>query len=135
VYRAEHVLWRRPVAIKLFKTHERAPLAQQEAFIKEGAPARTRRVKPWPSIRDRGRYELTHQDVDFMVFRVPSLRNMEKTAPYFHDGSVASLEQAVRLMARHQLGKELSEREVRIITAWLKSLTGRIPAALVRHGA
>ncbi|WP_437852668.1 cytochrome c peroxidase [Sorangium sp. So ce363] len=86
-------------------------------------------VKPWPDTKDRGRYEITRRDVDWMVFRVPSLRNVAKTGPYFHDGSVSSLEEAVRMMARHQLGKELSDKEVHLITRWLDSLTGQIPRA------
>ena len=84
-------------------------------------------VKPWPKQDDLGRYEVTKQDVDKMMFKVPSLRMIEKTAPYFHDGSVATLDEAVRLMARHQLGKELSDRDVDAIVTFLKSLTGVIP--------
>jgi cytochrome c peroxidase len=56
------------------------------------------------------------------------LRNVAKTAPYFHDGSVASLDAAVRVMARLQLGRTLSEDEVRAIVAFLDSLTGEVPA-------
>lgn len=84
-------------------------------------------AKPWPNEDDLGRYEVTKQDVDKMMFKVPSLRNVEKTGPYFHDGSVESLQETVKLMGRHQLGKELSEADVASITAFLKSLTGEIP--------
>ncbi|MDI3286630.1 cytochrome c peroxidase [Polyangium sp. 15x6] len=84
-------------------------------------------VKPWPDTKDRGRYEITRRDVDWMVFRVPSLRNVAQTGPYFHDGSVSSLEEAVKMMGRHQLGQELSSRDARLITRWLESLTGEIP--------
>jgi cytochrome c peroxidase len=87
-------------------------------------------VKAWPDTRDRGRYEITRRDDDWMVFRVPPLRNVEKTAPYFHDGSVSDLGTAIRLMARHQLGKELDRDDVRLIRAWLSTLTGDpVPAA------
>ncbi|XXX72032.1 cytochrome c peroxidase [Sorangium sp. So ce134] len=86
-------------------------------------------VKPWPDTKDRGRYEITRRGADWMVFRVPSLRNVAQTGPYFHDGSVSSLEEAVRMMARHQLGKELRDREVHLIARWLGSLTGEIPRA------
>jgi cytochrome c peroxidase len=82
---------------------------------------------PWPNQTDRGRREVTHDMADDMVFKVPSLRNVAKTGPYFHDGSAASLDTAVRLMARHQLGVELTEGEARSIAAWLGSLTGEIP--------
>ncbi len=86
-------------------------------------------VKPWPDTKDRGRYEITRRGVDWMVFRVPSLRNVAQTGPYFHDGSVSSLEEAVRMMARHQLAKELRDEEVRLIVLWFASLTGEIPRA------
>lgn len=84
-------------------------------------------AKAWTSDSDLGRYEVTKQDADKMMFKVPSLRNVEKTAPYFHDGSVATLPEAVKLMARHQLGKELSDADVASIIAFLKTLTGEIP--------
>jgi cytochrome c peroxidase len=84
-------------------------------------------VKPWEKQDDLGRYEVTKQDVDKMMFKVPSLRNVEKTAPYFHDGSIAALDQAVKEMAEHQLGKNLSDADVTSIVAFLKSLTGEIP--------
>jgi cytochrome c peroxidase len=84
-------------------------------------------VEPWPNQSDRGRFEVTREATDEMVFKVPSLRNVDKTAPYFHDGSAATLDDAVMLMGRHQLGLELSATEVRAIGAWLRTLTGRIP--------
>jgi cytochrome c peroxidase len=90
-------------------------------------------VKPWPNQRDRGRYELTKRDADDMMFKVPSLRNVARTAPYFHDGSVATLSEAVRMMARHQLGEELTDEETRVVVAWLGSLTGTLPTALIKE--
>ena len=89
-------------------------------------------VKTWPSSKDRGRYEITKADADLMVFRVPTLRNIDETRPYFHDGSVASLDEAVRMMADHQLGKVIDDNKVKLISGWLKTLTGTIPAAYVR---
>ena len=88
-------------------------------------------VMPWKDTRDLGRFELTKQDSDRMVFKVPSLRNVEKTAPYFHDGSVKTLDEAVKLMGRHQLGKELSDADVRSIVTFLRSLTGPLPGDLI----
>jgi cytochrome c peroxidase len=82
---------------------------------------------PWPNQTDHGRQEVTHNPADNMVFKVPSLRNIAKTAPYFHDGSAASLDTAVRMMAHHQLGVDLSEDEARLIAAWLGSLSGELP--------
>jgi cytochrome c peroxidase len=81
-------------------------------------------VKAWPDSRDRGRYEITRRPDDWMVFRVPPLRNVQSTGPYFHDGSVSDLGTAIRMMARHQLGKELAAEDVRLIRAWLGALTG-----------
>ena len=70
---------------------------------------------------------MTGQEADRYVFKVPSLRNVAMTAPYFHDGSVATLPEAVRVMARVQLGKTLSDGEVEAIVAFLASLTGPLP--------
>lgn len=86
------------------------------------------KAKAWAGKTDDiGRMKVTKDEVDRLVFKVPSLRNIEKTAPYFHDGSVATLEEAVKLMARHQLGKELADADVKAITTFLKSLTGDLP--------
>ena len=87
-------------------------------------------VEPYPT-KDTGRQKLTGNEADAFVFKVPSLRNVAKTGPWFHDGSVTSLDQAIRLMARHQLGKQPSDAEVASIQTFLESLTGRIDAAYV----
>jgi cytochrome c peroxidase len=92
-------------------------------------------VEPWPNQKDQGRYETTKQDVDRMMFKVPTLRNVAKTAPYFHDGSVPTLEGAVRTMGKHQLGLNLSDREVSVIAAWLGSLTGQLPSEYITEPA
>jgi cytochrome c peroxidase len=76
---------------------------------------------------DNGRFNVTHQEADRHVFKVPMLRNVELTAPYFHDGTQATLEDAVRAMGRYQLGLELTASQVEDIVAWLKSLTGELP--------
>jgi cytochrome c peroxidase len=73
---------------------------------------------------DLGRYNTTRRDEDRFVFRVPSLRNVAVTAPYFHDASAATLEEAVRVMARYQLGKNMAPDEVTGVTAFLRTLTG-----------
>jgi cytochrome c peroxidase len=88
-------------------------------------------VEPWPNQSDQGRYEVTHQAVDRMVFKVPTLRNVEKTAPYFHDASAATLEEAVHEMGAHQLGLELEGQEVAAIVTWLRSLTGELPSSYI----
>jgi len=76
---------------------------------------------------DKGRFEVTKNPADLYVFKVPSLRNVEMTAPYFHDGSVAMLDEAVKVMGRVQLGVTLPDTEVAEIVAFLGSLTGRFP--------
>lgn len=70
---------------------------------------------------------LTGKDVDRMKFKVPTLRNVEMTYPYFHDGAVWSLEEAVDIMGRLQLGRTYSKDEVAQIVAFLKTLTGKQP--------
>lgn len=85
-------------------------------------------LEPYPKTGDLGRYEVTRAEEDRMKFRVPTLRNVEKTAPYLHDGSVARLDETVRLMARHQLGQTLSPEQVEELVAFLRSLTGELPA-------
>lgn len=79
---------------------------------------------------DLGKFNVTNREEDRHVFRVPSLRNVALTAPYFHDGSVSRLDDAVRKMAHYQLGKDLSREEVESIVAFLKTLTGEVPAIL-----
>jgi cytochrome c peroxidase len=81
----------------------------------------------WPNQSDRGRGEVTRNPADDMVFKVPSLRNVARTAPYFHDGSAASLDVAVRMMGRYQLGVDLTDPEAKSIVTWLGSLTGELP--------
>jgi cytochrome c peroxidase len=77
---------------------------------------------------DNGRADVTKNPDDLYLFRVASLRNVAMTAPYFHDGSVATLAQAVRVMARVQLGVTLDDAETNDIVAFLESLTGELPA-------
>jgi cytochrome c peroxidase len=83
-------------------------------------------VMPYES-KDQGRFEHTKQEADRMIFRVPTLRNVAKTAPYFHDGSVKDLPTAVKLMALHQFGKQISDEDVKSIVTFLESLTGELP--------
>lgn len=87
-------------------------------------------VKPWPNQKDQGRYDLTKNEAEKMFFKVPSLRNIAKTGPYFHDGSATTLKQAVQMMATHQLGRELSNEDVSDIVAFMKSLTGKLDPAI-----
>jgi cytochrome c peroxidase len=90
-------------------------------------------MKPWPNQKDLGRYEVTKQEADKMVFKVPSLRNVAKTNPYFHDGSAKTLEEAVQIMTEYQLGKQLAANELKDLVAFLESLTGDIPQDYVKE--
>ncbi|HVR84925.1 MAG TPA: cytochrome B6, partial [Planctomycetota bacterium] len=72
---------------------------------------------------DLGRFNVTGKEEDRYVFKVPGLRNVSLTAPYFHDGSVATLEEAVAVMARYQLGSDIPKEEVAQIVGFLKTLT------------
>lgn len=81
-------------------------------------------VKPYET-DDMGRYEVTGIESDKKVFKVPSLRNITKTGPYFHDGSIKTLDEAIREMAEHQLGRDVGEGFVRDVKAFLGSLTAK----------
>lgn len=76
---------------------------------------------------DEGRFDVTKDPADKYVFKVASLRNVAMTPPYFHDGSVATLPEAVRVMAKVQLGVTLAANEIDEIVAFLSSLTGPLP--------
>ena len=76
---------------------------------------------------DEGRYAVTKSDGDKFVFKVPVLRNVAMTSPYFHDGSVDKLTDAVWIMGKIQAGKDLSNEQVQDIVSFLQALTGKIP--------
>ena len=78
----------------------------------------------------KGREDVTGRDRDRFVYKVPSLRNIELTAPYMHDGQVATLKEAIRLMREHQLGITNGSQSINQIEAFLKTLTGETPAIL-----
>ena len=84
---------------------------------------------PWPGLEDVGREEVTHDKRDKYVFKVPMLRNIEKTAPYLHNGSIPELVQMVTKMVEHQTKRDgpFSEEEMANMLAFLGSLTGEIP--------
>ena len=74
-----------------------------------------------------GRKAVTGKDTDLNVFKVPTLRNIELTYPYFHDGAVATLEDAVKTMGKVQLDRDFNKKEIDSIVAFLKTLTGEQP--------
>jgi cytochrome c peroxidase len=81
---------------------------------------------------DKGRFALTKNPDDVDSFKVPGLRDVAMTPPYFHDGSVADLPKAVAIMAKIQLDADLSEAQVASIVVFLKSLTGPLPEGFER---
>lgn len=101
------------------------------AYVGGGMYQKAGLIAEWPNQKDQGRFEVTKSDADKMMFKVPSLRNIEKTGPYFHDGSVADLNEAIKMMAKHQVGKELTAEQIAEIRAFLGALTGDVPTAYV----
>ena len=83
------------------------------------------RARGHPTAADLGRFNVTHQPEDRYVFKVPSLRNVALTAAYLHDGSAATLQQAVGIMFRYQLGRPVDPHDVDLIVGFLRTLTGR----------
>ena len=83
-------------------------------------------VQPWPNQKDQGKFEITKNEADRMVFKVPSLRWSTETAPYFHDGSAADLPIAIKMMGKHQLGKELTDAQAASIAEFLGSTSGPV---------
>ncbi len=91
-------------------------------------------MKPYQT-DDVGRAEVTGSEADAYVFKVPSLRNITETAPYFHDGSIATIEEAVRVMADVQLGKTLTDAQVDQLVVFLDALTGTPDAQYIKPPA
>ena len=110
-----------------------------ENFAGEGFKMGEGNFQPFPQIpgskydkqynltHDLGRYDVTKKDEDKNHWRVPTWRNIALTAPYFHNGSVKNLDEAVRVMAKAQLDADLTNKQVTDIVEFLKSLTGEIP--------
>jgi len=82
-------------------------------------------AEAYANTEDVGRFEVTKKEEDKFVFKVPSLRNIAITGPYFHDGKAATLEDAIKQMASLQLGEELKDRQVKTIAAFLSALTDK----------
>jgi len=83
--------------------------------------------------KDEGRYGVTHDEEDMYVFRVPSLRNVAATAPYFHAGQVADLREAIQIMVCHQLGLVLDVDELMQLVAFLEALSGEYRGKSLAH--
>lgn len=82
---------------------------------------------------DNGRFKQTKEERDRHRFKVPGLRNIELTYPYFHDGSMKTMDDAVRAMAKYQLGIDLPQQEVDKIVAFLRTLTGRYKGQMLTN--
>ena len=90
-------------------------------------------VKPWPDLKDEGRFVVTQSAPDKYSFKVPSLRNITETGPYLHDGSIDSLEEMVKKMAEHQLAKgSLTDEETASIITFLGTLKGDIDQEYIK---
>jgi cytochrome c peroxidase len=100
-------------------------------FQKFGVFAETSANQAPGTAPDPGRYAVTAVARDREVFRVPSLRNVALTAPYFHDGRAATLEEAVTTMAEVQLGRRLTREDIQLIAQFLHSLTGEYQGRLL----
>lgn len=95
------------------------------ALLGGGLYERLEQFGSYPNQSDPGRFEVTGDEADRMVFKVPSLRNVTLTAPYFHDGQVASLEESVRLMGALVLGREIDQEQVAELVAFMGALTDK----------
>ena len=80
-----------------------------------------------PNLADKGRFDVTKAQADLHVFKVPSLRNVARTGPYLHDGSMRSLDETVAFMGRYQLGRTLEAGQLQQIVTFLQALTGDLP--------
>jgi cytochrome c peroxidase len=79
-------------------------------------------------IDDKGKMEVTKNEADRYMFKVPSLRNASETFPYFHDGSIRELDKAITIMAKLELGKDITADQISDISVFMKTLTGDVPA-------
>ncbi len=103
------------------------PLVGGSMYMKLGL------MQPYANTADPGRYGVTKNEGDRYFFKVPSLRNVTKTGPYFHDGSIPELPTAIKEMGRLQLNAELTEAQVASIQTFLATLSGEPPANYVEE--
>lgn len=108
-------------------------LPMGQAFLQKFPTYSSKYSSKYQLTKDMGRYESSHKESDKHMWRVPTWRNVGLTAPYFHNGSVKTLDEAVRVMAKTQLDKELQPDQVDAIVAFLNSLTGEMPEITMPH--
>ncbi len=119
--------WDKFQKIGCISCHAAPTFSGKDYFIRFPLHEAKEYVEKYNLAADDGRYETTKEFKDQNVWRVPSLRNVALTAPYFHNGSVDSLETAIKIMGKGQLQKDLSDEDTKDIALFLKSLTGRAP--------
>jgi cytochrome c peroxidase len=100
-------------------TCHNGPLVGAATFQKAGL------IHAYENTTDLGRFDVTKDESDKFKFKVPALRNVALTGPYFHDGAVERLDEVVKKMAWMQLGRELNEDEIKSITAFLQALSDK----------
>jgi cytochrome c peroxidase len=119
--------WQKFQAHACVACHAAPTFSSEDYFVRFPLHEAKTYDKKYHFTKDDGRYLVTREFKDRNLWRVPSLQNVAITGPYFHNGSVDSLEEAVRIMAKAQLGKVLPEEDVKDIVEFLKSLTGVRP--------
>ena len=90
-------------------------------------------AEPWPNQKDQGHYHISKDPKHKMTFRVSPLRNIEKTAPYFHDASAKRMWSAIRTMSHYELGQYMSVEEILSIQEFFRSLTGKLPEEYIKE--
>ena len=105
------------------------------ALIGAGTFQKVGLINPYENTADLGRFDVSKDDSDKFKFKVPSLRNVALTAPYFHDGASATLDATVSKMAWLQLGRKLTAEETSSLVAFLQSLSDKERGALVKKTA
>ena len=90
-------------------------------------------TKPWPNQKDQGYYHVTNNPGHKMIFRVSPLRNIEKTPPYFHDGSSRRIWDAIKKMAQYEMGIYVDISDILKMQSFLKSFTGELPLEYIKE--
>ena len=120
--------------VKAIASYERSlitPNSPYDKFMKFPTFDKTKYDKKYKFTEDKGRFDVTKKKSDMHLYRVPTLRNIALTAPYFHNGKVLTLDEAVRVMAKTQVNRDLKDSEVKDLVAFLNSLTGTIPTQIM----
>lgn len=120
--------WKKFTSYSCIACHGAATFLDQDFFVRFPMNSKTIYESKYDIKSDRGRFEFTKNRYDMHRWRVPSLRNIELTSPYLHNGSIESLEEVVKVMGKTQLNRDLTTIDIKELVAFLKSLTGDNPA-------